>query len=250
MGPINRPNAAHGVLNMTIAAPSVRFAGMARFLIVDDHPLFREALHSALEIAWPKAEAVEAVTVDGALELLGQDPAFDLILLDLNLPGINGLDGLVRIRGLFPRIPVVVISGHEARDVVAEVMRRGACGFIPKSSRKAELADAVRRIMEEGTYLPEAFREHQPQQMDAPRRLILDRLASLTPQQMRVLDMLRAGLLNKQIAHEMQVGETTVKAHVSEILRKLHVFSRTQAVIEVSKLDAAELLKAHDGVGS
>jgi DNA-binding NarL/FixJ family response regulator len=129
-------------------------------------------------------------------------------------------------------------------------MRRGACGFIPKSSRKAELADAVRRIMEEGTYLPEAFREHQPQQMDAPRRLILDRLASLTPQQMRVLDMLRAGLLNKQIAHEMQVGETTVKAHVSEILRKLHVFSRTQAVIEVSKLDAAELLKAHDGVGS
>ena len=218
----------------------------ARFLIIDDHPLFREALHSAVSMAYPKVETIEATTVAEALETLKGGAPFDLALLDLNIPGVQGFDGLLQIRTSHPRLPVVIVSGHEDNRIISQALSYGAAGFIPKSSRKADLASAIRDVMEGAVYVPQSYQPQPGAARDEDRSELMRRLSTLTPQQMRVLNMLRQGLLNKQIAYELQVGETTVKAHVSEILRKLHVYSRTQAVIEVSRLDQADLFREAD----
>lgn len=214
-----------------------------RFLIIDDHPLFREALQSVVKSVYPDVETTEARTMAEALDALASDAGMDLCLLDLNMPGVQGFDGLLQLRTRHPRLPVVVVSGHEDPRIVSEVLSYGAAGFIPKSARKAELADAIRSVMEGAVHVPDTYAPQPADADQAGRADMVHRLATLTPQQLRVLHMLRQGLLNKQIAYELQVGETTVKAHVSEILRKLNVYSRTQAVIEVSKLDNAELFR-------
>lgn len=215
----------------------------SRFLIIDDHPLFREALHSAINVAYPVAEIMEAASLGDAFEALADKTVYDLALLDLSIPDTEGYFGLLDLRAKFPRLPIVVVSGHEESRVIRDVMSYGAAGFIPKSTSRQKLTDAIRRVMEGEVYLPENYEEPTPGGEDSEeRRLLMERLTSLTPQQLRVMKMLRDGLLNKQIAYELQVGETTVKAHVSEILRKLNVYSRTQVVIELSKLDADELM--------
>ena len=219
-----------------------------RFLIIDDHPLFREALHSAVQMAYPDVDTVEARSIGEAMDLLGGHPPFDLALLDLSMPDVHGFDGLLQLRTRHPRLPVVVVSGHEEPRVIAEALSYGAAGFIPKSARKADLAAAIRSVMDGAIYVPENYEPTQPDDVSAGRADMVQRLSTLTPQQLRVLQMLRQGLLNKQIAYELQVGETTVKAHVSEILRKLNVYSRTQAVIEVSKLDSADLFREQPGL--
>lgn len=215
----------------------------ARFLIIDDHPLFREALHSAVRMAYPDVDTVEARSIAEAMTLLAEAKPFDLALLDLNMPDVNGFEGLLQLRTRHPRLPVVIVSGHEEPKIISEALSYGAAGFIPKSARKGDLAAAIRTVMDGAIYVPENYEIQPPDPESADRAEMVRRLAKLTPQQLRVLQMLRQGLLNKQIAFELQVGETTVKAHVSEILRKLNVYSRTQAVIEVSKLDNADLFR-------
>ncbi|MBZ9677265.1 response regulator [Mesorhizobium sp. ES1-1] len=219
----------------------------ARFLIIDDHPLFREALHSAVRMAYPEVDTVEARSITEALDLLGGVKPFDLALLDLSMPDVHGFEGLLQLRTRYPRLPVVIVSGHEEPRIISEALSYGAAGFIPKSSRKSDLANAIRSVMEGAVYVPETYEVQPPDAKSTDRADMVQRLSTLTPQQLRVLQMLRQGLLNKQIAYELQVGETTVKAHVSEILRKLNVYSRTQAVIEVSKLDNAELFRDQAG---
>ncbi len=216
---------------------------MVRVLIVDDHPLFREALEGALKTADPKVRTVEAFDISNAVDILSKDKRFDLILLDLNIPDVNGFEGLMKIRGLYPRLPVVVVSGHEDPKVIKEALSHGIAGFIPKSTRKDRLAEAVQLALKGELALPEGYQPIPDDEADSNRRDLISRLGTLTPQQMRVLQMLREGLLNKQIAYELNVGETTVKAHVSEILRKLNVYNRTKAAIEVAQLDAEELLE-------
>lgn len=218
-----------------------------RFLIIDDHPLFREALHSVLQAAYPDIEAVEARSIAEALDALAAAPGFDLALLDLGMPDVQGFDGLLQLRTRYPWLPVVIVSAHEEPRIVSEALSYGAAGFIPKSVRKDELAAAIRSVMEGAVSVPRNYETVSPDAESADRAELVRRLATLTPQQLRVLNMLRQGMLNKQIAYELQVGETTVKAHVSEILRKLNVFSRTQAVIEVSKLDHADLFREFAG---
>jgi DNA-binding NarL/FixJ family response regulator len=220
----------------------------ARFLIIDDHPLFREALTSAVRMAYPDVDAVEARSIAEALGFLAGPAQFDLALLDLSMPDVNGFEGLLQLRTRYPRLPVVVVSGHEDPKIIAEALSYGAAGFIPKSVRKVDLADAIRSVMEGAIHVPENYDSPPADTGSADRAEMVRRLARLTPQQLRVLQMLRQGLLNKQIAFELQVGETTVKAHVSEILRKLNVYSRTQAVIEVSKLDNADLFREQSGL--
>ena len=215
---------------------------MARFLIIDDHPLFREALQSAIGLAFADAQSVEARSVDEALKVLADNPEFDLALLDLNMPGIRGFEGLLELRTQYPRLPLVVVSGHEEARIISEALSYGVAGFIPKSAKKADLAAAIRAVMSGEIYVPAAYDAPQNSQNNS-KSVMLTKLSSLTPQQLRVLQMLKQGLLNKQIAYELKVGETTIKAHVSEILRKLNVFSRTQAVIEVSKLDVRDLFR-------
>jgi len=209
------------------------------FLVVDDHPLFRDALMLAIRASRPDAVIHEASSIDIAKGLLGKGERYDLVLLDLSMPGVSGFEGFLELRNLDPKQPIVIVSALENARIVHEAVTLGAAGFIPKSARKPELAEAIETVLLGNLTLPKGYQP--PARVANGTNDIGARLSSLTPQQLRVLTMLRQGLLNKQIAHELGVGETTVKAHVSEILRKLDVASRTQAVIEVSRIDFDKL---------
>lgn len=218
----------------------------ASFLVVDDHPLFREALQLAIRSAFPAARIEEAPSISAAKDALASNRSFDLVLLDLTMPGTRGFDGLLELRSQNPKLPIVIVSALEDPRIIHEAMTCGAAGYISKAIRKPELSEAIQDIMNGLVYLPKGY--VPPDAAAAPAEdELMQRLTTLTPQQLRVLQMLRQGLLNKQIAHELGVGETTVKAHVSEILRKLAVSSRTQAVIEVAKVDFEALTGSSPG---
>ena len=213
-----------------------------RFLIVEDHPLFREALEGALRMVAPAADILQATSIDGALERVAATTDLDLILLDLSMPGTTGLSGIIRIRKAFPKIPVVIVSGHQDRQIVSGALSLGVSGYILKSSSKQELARSIGEVLRGSVCVPDAYRRRaRPQRASGPAQDLLKRLHELTPQQLRVLEMLQRGLQNKQIAYELTISETTVKVHVSEILRKLNVLSRTKAIVEMSRIDFATL---------
>lgn len=224
-----------------------------RFLIVDDHPLFLSAIKLTVQSAFDGAELFEATSIVSAKDRIVESGPFDLVLLDLSLPGTKGFDGLLELRTLYPKLPLVVISALEDPAIIHQAMTYGAAGFISKSVRKSDMELALKEVMSGAVTLPRGYvppRTNGTSEADAE---LAERLTSLTPQQLRVLKMLRQGLLNKQIAYELNVGETTVKAHVSEILRKLRVASRTQAVIEMAKIDFDQILGGEpegDEVGS
>lgn len=223
------------------ALPQTEFAAVVQILIVDDHPLFREALRGAVCAVLEAAEVEEAESVEAACRVLERQRNMDLVLLDLGLPGVSGFEGLIALRSRFPRVPVVIVSGHDEPRVVEEAIRLGAAGFVPKSIGRPQLAQALQGVLSGEVYLPATAATRMRGAGRAEDGLAA-RLAELTPQQLRVLQMIRQGLLNKQIAHELGIGETTVKAHVSEVLRKLKVISRTQAVIETARLDLPALI--------
>ncbi|GJD84427.1 putative transcriptional regulatory protein NarL [Methylobacterium haplocladii] len=232
-------SASHGDMLPTGEGIDARPEGVAlQLLIVDDHPLFREALASAIHLAFPHANLLEADGIRAACDVLARTPAIDLTLLDLSMQGVTGFDGLVTIRTRFPRIPILIVSGLEEPRIMREALHHGAAGFVPKAVDKATLTRAISEVMNGALFMPPnlaGIPETTPAR--ARKTPLADRIALLTPQQMRVLMMIRQGKLNKQIAHELQVGDSTVKAHVSEILRKLEVISRTQIVIETAYLD-------------
>ena len=209
----------------------------ARILIVDDHPLFREALRHALGTAKSRLEISEADSLNSLTAKLADDDFCDLVLLDLRMPGVQGLSGLIYLRSQYPNIPVVIISANEEAGIVQKSLNLGASGFIPKSSGTAVIIEAVEAVLAGGVWTPAWANGQVP--VDPEIAAIARRVASLTAQQIRVLMMLQEGLLNKQIAHALDVSEATVKAHVSAILLKLGVASRTQAVIAASKLAGA-----------
>lgn len=218
---------------------------MASILIVEDHPMFREAVQSAVQRALPNSMVREASTIKELFENVPEKECFDLILLDLMLPGVSGFDGFLLIRSRFPHSPVLIFSGLSDPKIAAEAIRIGAAGFVPKSASKEVLSEAVKEIYAGNIYVPKEMNRDVRSFLSEEKHGndIAARVADLTPSQIRVLQLLRQGLLNKQIAHELGVGETTVKAHVSEILRKLRVSSRTQAVIETSHLDFGAFLR-------
>lgn len=217
-------------------------AGPAHILIVDDHPLFLEALQRAIISVFPGTGTREAVSIEAAKAELQGRTRFDIVMLDLALPGTRGFDGLLELRTLYPKIPIVVVSALEDPRIVQDVLRYGAAGFISKSAGRDEIAAALKDVMEGSVTLPKSYRPPAAQPTSEEQIGLVQRLKTLTPKQLSVLRMLRQGLLNKQIAHELQIEETTVKAHVSEILRKLNVASRTQAVIEAQKIDFDSIL--------
>ena len=214
-----------------------KFGRPAHVLIVDDHPLFVEALQRAIVSAFPGTETREAVSIEAAKNVLNGRARFDVVMLDLALPGTRGFEGLLELRTRHPKLPIVVVSALEDPRIIQDVMRYGAAGFISKSAGRAEIAAALKDVMDGSLTLPKGYRPPELPPASEARGEVVERLKTLTPKQLSVLRMLRQGLLNKQIAHELQIEETTVKAHVSEILRKLNVTSRTQAVIEAQKID-------------
>lgn len=208
-----------------------------RITIVDDHPLFRGALNQALSAAMD-AEFQEAGSLDELNDQLGARKDVDLVLLDLNMPGVQGLSGLMFLRAQFPEVPVVVCSANEDPGTIRRCIEFGASGYIPKSQPIDRIRDAVDKVLGGEIWTPPEI--DLSARLDEETSDLLGRLATLTPQQVRVLMMLGEGLLNKQIAYKLSVSEATIKAHVSAILQKLGVDSRTQAVIAINKIDSRD----------
>ena len=209
-----------------------------RFVIADDHPLFRGALREAVQGLQQHRDISEAGAFDELSALLSRDPDVDLILLDLSMPGVRGFSGLIYLRAEYPGIPIVVVSANDDPAVIRRCMDFGASGFIPKTLGNEAMREAISRVLAGGIWTPPDV-SLQPS-ADAETAAMVAKLGSLTPQQLRVLMMLSEGMLNKQIAYELNVSEATVKAHVSAILLKLGVDSRTQAVIAASKIEMGQ----------
>jgi DNA-binding NarL/FixJ family response regulator len=206
-----------------------------RLVIADDHPLFRGALREAVSGMFGHVTIAEAGSFEEIVALLESGSEVDLIMLDLAMPGVRGFSGLMYLRAQYPSAPIVVVSANDDPTVIRRCMEFGSAGFIPKTLGIDTIRSAILRVLEGGVWTPPDV--DLGAGADEESANLLARLASLTPQQVRVLMMLSEGLLNKQIAYELGVSEATVKAHVSAVLQKLGVDSRTQAVIAAAKID-------------
>ncbi|ROO28654.1 response regulator [Salinisphaera orenii] len=201
-------------------------------LIADDHPLFRTALSNAVNQCLDAPELQTVGSFDELRAALEAHATADLLLLDLNMPGARGYSALVHARSVAPALPVIVVSAYEEASVARASLDHGAAGFIPKSASPETMTEAIATVLDGRTWAPDM--------PDAPENsddAFTDKLALLTPQQQRVLIMLTDGLLNKQIAIDLDISEATVKAHITAILRKLGVHTRTQAVIAARSLE-------------
>ena len=205
-------------------------------LIADDHPLFRDALQRAVVAAVPDATVHAADSVPALFALIESLPEADLLLMDLHMPGARGFSALAHIRGQYPGLPTIVVSGHEEAQIARRAIAHGASAYIPKSAAVDTIVEAVRSVLDGDVWLPPQLvigqAELKPDEADMAARV-----ASLTPQQFRVLSMIAEGLLNKQIAYDLGVSEATVKAHMTAIMRKLGVSNRTQVALAASHLD-------------
>lgn len=208
-----------------------------KIIIADDHPLFRQALLGTLKTKLSYTTWLEAQTIAELEILLSEHNESDLLLLDLNIPGAHGFNTLIHVRNHFPQIPVVIVSAHEDHDTISKAMGYGAAGFIPKSTPVEDIFNAIVTILSGNVWLPASFEQAQSNDADSD---IAERVASLTQQQYRILMMFAQGMLNKQIAYDLNVSEATIKAHATAIFRKLDVRNRTQAVIAISQLDLPE----------
>ena len=228
-------------MTMVLEDPRSQTTETTHIIIADDHPMVRGALRQALTSSFGHTVIREAGDLASLSKALAADEPVDLVLLDLAMPGVSGFSGLLYLRSQHPEIPVVVVSATEDRAVMRRCIEVGAAGFIPKSTEMSAMREAIRMVLDGEIWSPSDLDAVQPP--DAAVADMMRRLNSLTPQQLRVLMMLSQGLLNKQIAYELKVSEATVKAHVSAILQKLGVDSRTQAVIAVSKIDQGQFKK-------
>ncbi|MEE9586728.1 MAG: response regulator transcription factor [Hyphomicrobiaceae bacterium] len=212
-----------------------------RIIIVDDHPLFRDALRQALATGMDGLEILEAGGLEELTNLLAGAPDIDLVLLDLSMPGVRSYSGLMYLRAQHPELPVVVVSAAEEPSTIRRCLEFGASGYVPKSLPVDQIRSAIEHVLKGEVWSPPDVDLNATDDGEADQ--LVAKLSTLTPQQVRVLMMLGEGLLNKQIAYELGVSEATVKAHVSAILQKLGVDSRTQAVIAVNKIESGEWQK-------
>ncbi|MER2509896.1 response regulator transcription factor [Amaricoccus sp.] len=216
--------------------------GAQHVMVVDDHPLFCEALAMTLTSALSVQTITTANCLADGLSKLRAGDTPDAVLLDLNLPDVAGLDGLVRLKAAAPGVPVIVVSSYQDSRIITSVMQAGAAGFIPKHSAREVFVRAFSRIWAGETFTPDSYvapkTRAESQKLDPAARL-----GDLTAQQARILDLVCEGKPNKQIAYELSIAETTVKAHITAILRKLGAQSRTQAVLVANKASFASILR-------
>jgi DNA-binding NarL/FixJ family response regulator len=206
-------------------------------IIADDHPLFRGALRQAVSGMEGEQIIVEAGDFEAARTAATAHVEADLMLLDLSMPGSSGFSGLMSLRAEFASLPIVIISASDDSTTIRRALEFGASGFISKSSGIDDIRRGIQTVLAGDIFTPATYQEGQEQDPDVAD--LMHRLQTLTPQQSRVLTMLAEGLLNKQIAYELGVSEATIKAHVSAILLKLNVDSRTQAVIQLGRINMA-----------
>lgn len=205
---------------------------LMNIVIADDHPLFRQALLIMLSSEFVDTNIIEVqsiVELDEQLKKMN----IDLLLLDLDIPGANGFDSLIKIRKQFPNMAVVIISGFDDNETIAKAMVLGAAGFIPKSSTVPNMVIAIKEVLQGQLWTPDYYNQNQ-----AISDSIVSKLSLLTPQQYKILMMIGDGLLNKQIAYELGLSESTIKSHAGTIFLKLGVHNRTQAVIALKEMQS------------
>ncbi|MEZ8141472.1 DNA-binding response regulator [Enterovibrio norvegicus FF-33] len=221
---------------------------MYKFLVADDHPLFRDALISVIRGRYEECEILQSEDIERTLVLADEHSELDLILLDLNMPGMAGLKGLLELRNQHPTIPIAIISAETNKQIILQTIAYGAVGFIAKSASREKMREAFEQILDGHVYLPadiiraESDKDGSPRRKDDPQ-FSPEMLHTLTRRQLLVLKSMAQGSANKQIAYELSISETTVKSHVSAILKKLGVHNRIQAVVGVTNIDFDRYLK-------
>ncbi|RKZ69203.1 MAG: DNA-binding response regulator [Gammaproteobacteria bacterium] len=208
---------------------------MYHFHVADDHPLFRDAILKVIKKHYPGSVIVESIDLDSTINDLNGNSETDLLLLDLHMPGSQDLFGLIMVREKFPSVPVAIISADDDLDTINRAMGHGACGYIPKSCPPQLIHRAISAILDGELWVPEAIRGNLTP-VGVEEKNLAAKIATLTPQQYRVIYYLREGWLNKQIGYELGITEATVKAHLTAIFRKLGISNRTQAVSMLSKM--------------
>jgi DNA-binding NarL/FixJ family response regulator len=200
----------------------------AKAIVADDHPLFRSALkHAVLSVLGDNI--LESASFDETLDLLNTHQNLELVFLDLNMPGNQGLTGLTILRNNYPDVLVVIVSADERPEIIKKAIDFGSSGYIPKSTPLPIISQAVEQILEGQIWVPEDMLNEVKQLNNSQYITFASRLEKLTPHQLKVLQLMADGLLNKQIAYELQVSESTIKQHVSAVLNKLGFNNRTQA---------------------
>ena len=208
---------------------------MYHFHVADDHPLFRDAILKVIKQHYPDAVVVESTDLDSTITDLELNSETDLLLLDLHMPGSQDLFGLIMVREQFPSIPVAIISADDELDTINRAMGHGACGYIPKSCSPQVIFNAISTMLDGELWVPDTIRGNLTPVCNEEKSLAA-KIATLTPQQYRVIYYLREGWLNKQIGYELGITEATIKAHLTAIFRKLGISNRTQAVAMLSKM--------------
>jgi len=222
---------------------------MYNILVADDHPLFRDAISGVIRCQFVNSSVLEAEDLDSAMTIAQQNPDLDMILLDLNMPGMDGLNGLIQLRTRAPSVPVVIVSAEHDKNVVLKSITYGAVGFIVKSLARDAMTEALAQVLSGQVYLPaDVFWDTNTSPTPTHHSHFkhgsnADYFQSLTRRQLLVLEQMAKGESNKQIAFTLHIAETTVKAHVSAVLRKLNVHNRIQAIISARDIDFHEYLK-------
>lgn len=207
----------------------------AKVIIADDHPLFRTALKQAIHACLASDEILEAENVDSLLAQIESNAQLELVFLDLHMPGNNGFTALTQLQNHHPDLLVIMVSSDDAPEIIQRAIDFGAAAFIPKSADLTVISEAINDVMNGQVWLPDAI-ELPADEDRAKARQLAQQLAALTPQQYVVLSRIADGQLNKQIAYDLDIKETTVKKHVSAILEKLHVSNRTMAGMAFQQL--------------
>jgi DNA-binding NarL/FixJ family response regulator len=209
---------------------------MLKFLIADDHPLFREALIGALQSAFTNVKFVESHSFTSSLNILRRQRNVNLVLLDLDMPGCDNYYGLLRLRQLFPNLPIAIVSATDDEQTIADAIEFGANAYIPKTCPTVEVVFALRQVLAGKTWIPSTIAD-EVKAVSHDKVLIAKKVRELTPKQFVVLRLVKQGLMNKEIALQLNVTEATVKAHVSMLFKRLEVRSRTQILVAVEKLN-------------
>ncbi|ABV92213.1 two component transcriptional regulator [Dinoroseobacter shibae DFL 12 = DSM 16493] len=226
---------------MQTSHPAIEARPVSSILIVDDHPLYSDALESALEMMFTGCDIRKAQTLNAALETAqdGFDP--DLVMFDLKLPDVTGVSGFKTLRNRLPDARFLVISSLASVELVQSLLNEGAAGFLPKDTSTARLRDALAKIAAGGTFVPKDFRKAETEGVEGPAaEFDHPKLAELTPQQQRIMRLICKGKPNKEIAYELSLAEATVKAHITALLRRLGARNRTEAVVVVEEAMAAQ----------
>jgi DNA-binding NarL/FixJ family response regulator len=211
-----------------------------KIIIADDHPMFRNALRQSLALEQSGCEIIEAESSDSLRTELRQHHDADLLILDLNMPGVEGFSALAYVQKKYSDLPIIMISANDKPETIMHAKHFGALGFVSKSASIEDIRKGLHTVLSGDTYFPYQFNESKYLEQDQTLAETTQQVSELTPQQHKVLSMIKQGLLNKQIAYDLNISEATVKAHVTAIMRKLGVNNRTQAVMKVASIDLSD----------